>query len=27
LDDLTLGVKLPKRNVMMPVRLIDRNSV
>jgi LacI family transcriptional regulator len=27
LDQLTLGEKLTKRNVMMPVRLIDRNSV
>ena len=27
LDQLTSGEKLTKRNVMMPVRLIDRNSV
>ena len=27
LDRLTKGVKVAERNIMMPVRLIDRNSV
>jgi LacI family transcriptional regulator len=27
LDRLTLGEKVPERNVMLPIRLIDRNSV
>ena len=27
LDQLTMGKELPKRNVMLPIRLIDRNSV
>ena len=27
LDRLTLGEEVPKRNLMLPIRLIDRNSV